>query len=181
MKKPIHLDEVEMRLLGDVMWLSEEVVVATRLQEVVWYDAESGGKTDFDPKVTEVLGPEPTCPSTLSKELPIIEPIALPEHDDKSGSRELIQFYNGMCTVVEANTADAIQAYFGNSSSSSRLSMNLCHLRTMCEDVLRVLTILDCGSAARAVDINENGSLPTESVKAEKEVIEQQSLVSPGI
>lgn len=131
--------------------------------------SETTNDFDIDPKATEILCPQPTEPSTLSKELPIMEPIALqePACDDNTGRLEMIRLYNRLCEVTESNTPDALQAYFGNSSAASTLSKNLQQLQTVHEDIHRILTASDRSSAVESLDVNlakdgeaRNGSLP---------------------
>ncbi|XP_020686638.1 CHD3-type chromatin-remodeling factor PICKLE isoform X2 [Dendrobium catenatum] len=117
--------------------------------------SETTHDSDIDPKATEILSSEPAEPSTLSKELPIMEPIDLQESacDDNSGRLEMIRLYNGMCGVIESNTPDALHAYFGNSSAASNLSKNLQQLEIIYEDVHRILTVSTQNSAMESSDV----------------------------
>ncbi|XP_020591583.1 CHD3-type chromatin-remodeling factor PICKLE-like [Phalaenopsis equestris] len=122
------------------------------------------------PMVTELLIPEPTDPFSLFKELPILEPIALqePACADISGRDQIIQFYNAICRLVEANTPDALQSYFGNGSASSRLNKNLLQLQAICADVVRVLAVTNRSSAVEGSsgtpvqgDVDKKGFSPS--------------------
>ncbi|KAK8923554.1 hypothetical protein KSP39_PZI019394 [Platanthera zijinensis] len=117
--------------------------------------SEPSKNSGMNPKVTGFLSPELTEPNSLSEIFPIMEPIAAPEPacDDKSGRLEMIGLYNGMCRVVEAGRPDALQAYFGVRSASSRLSNNISDLETIYEDVCRVLTVPNPGTSMEGLDV----------------------------
>ncbi|PKA66152.1 CHD3-type chromatin-remodeling factor PICKLE [Apostasia shenzhenica] len=125
---------------------------------------EPSQDSDMDPKVAEIHSPKLADQSSLSKELPSMEPIAPqePVSDGKGERLEMIWFYNGMCRVIEANTTDALQAYLGDNSAASRLSKNLHQLETICEDVYRVLSVNRRSSAMEGLGSDDrSGSLPS--------------------
>ncbi|KAK8943573.1 CHD3-type chromatin-remodeling factor PICKLE [Platanthera guangdongensis] len=117
--------------------------------------SEPSKNSGMNPKVTGFLSPELTEPNSLSEIFPIMEPIAapVPACDNKSGRLEMIGLYNGMCRVVEASRPDALQAYFGVRSASSRLSNNISDLETIYEDVCQVLTVPDPGTSMEGLDV----------------------------